>query len=58
MKYEIALLKGDGIGPEIVGSAVRVMEKIGEKFGYTFDFKDYLIGGSAYDRRAAAAGNG
>ena len=50
MKYEIALLKGDGIGPEIVESAVRVMEKIGEKFGHTFDFKDYLIGGSAYDK--------
>ena len=33
MKYKIALLKGDGIGPEIVDSAVCVLKKIGEKYG-------------------------
>ena len=49
MNYHIALLKGDGIGPEIVDSAVRVLEKIGEKFGHTFRFTPYLIGGSAID---------
>ena len=35
MIYNIALVKGDGIGPEIVDSAVRVLEKIGEKYGYS-----------------------
>ena len=49
MKYNIALLKGDGIGPEIVDSAVRVLEKIGETYGHTFAFTPYLIGGIAID---------
>lgn len=49
MEYNIALLKGDGIGPEIVDSAVRVLEKIGEKFGHKFNFTPYLIGGCAID---------
>ena len=49
MKYNIALLKGDGIGPEIVSSAVKVMEKVGEKYGHEFCFTDYLIGGIAID---------
>ncbi|MBQ4585218.1 MAG: 3-isopropylmalate dehydrogenase [Clostridia bacterium] len=49
MNYNIALLKGDGIGPEIVDSAVRVLEKIGEKYGHVFNFTPYLIGGIAID---------
>ena len=49
MTYNIALLRGDGIGPEIVDSAVEVLEKVGEKFGHTFNFKAYLLGGAALD---------
>lgn len=49
MELNIALLRGDGIGPEIVDSAVAVLEKIGEKFGHKFSFTPYLIGGSAID---------
>jgi len=49
MHYKIGLLRGDGIGPEIVDSAVRVLEKIGEKFANTFTFTPYLIGGAAID---------
>ena len=49
MKYSIALLKGDGIGPEIVDSAVRVLERIGQKYGHEFVFTPYLIGGIAID---------
>jgi len=49
MHYKIGLLRGDGIGPEIVDSAVRVLEKIGEKFSHTFTFTPYLIGGAAID---------
>lgn len=49
MNYNIALLKGDGIGPEIVDGAVKVLEKIGERFGHTFNFTPYLIGGCAID---------
>lgn len=49
MEYKIALLKGDGIGVEIVDSAVAVLEKIGEKFNHSFRFTPYLIGGIAID---------
>ncbi|MGM9680946.1 MAG: 3-isopropylmalate dehydrogenase [Eubacteriales bacterium] len=49
MNYNIALLRGDGIGPEIVDSACRVLEKIGEVYGHTFTFTRYLIGGAAID---------
>ena len=49
MKYNIALLKGDGIGPEIVDSAVRVLEVIGKKYGHEFTFTPYMIGGCAID---------
>ncbi|HAG12959.1 MAG TPA: 3-isopropylmalate dehydrogenase [Ruminococcus sp.] len=50
MNVRIALLKGDGIGTEIVDSAVSVLEKIGEKFGHTFEMTAYPIGGAAIDR--------
>ncbi len=49
MQYDIALLKGDGIGPEIVESAVAVLERIAEKFDRAFRFTEYLIGGAAID---------
>ncbi|MCQ2486468.1 MAG: 3-isopropylmalate dehydrogenase [Clostridia bacterium] len=49
MEYNIALLRGDGIGPEIVDSAVAVLEAVGEKYGHTFNFTPYLIGGCAID---------
>ncbi|MBQ0004892.1 MAG: 3-isopropylmalate dehydrogenase [Clostridiales bacterium] len=49
MNYKIALVKGDGIGPEIVDSAVRVLEVIGEKYGHSFEFNEYLAGGAAID---------
>ncbi len=50
MKYNIALLKGDGIGPEIVESAVRVLRAVAEKFGHEFVFTEYDIGGIAIDK--------
>ena len=49
MELNIALLKGDGIGPEIVDSAVAVLEKNASKFGHKFNFTPYLIGGCAVD---------
>lgn len=49
MEFNIALLKGDGIGPEIVDSAVAVLEKVAEKTGHKFNFTSYLIGGCAID---------
>ncbi len=49
MQFNIALLKGDGIGPEIVDSAVAVLNKIGDKYGHSFTFTPYLAGGCAID---------
>ncbi|MDD6279811.1 MAG: 3-isopropylmalate dehydrogenase [Ruminococcus sp.] len=49
MDFKIALLRGDGIGPEIVDSTVAVLKKIADKFGHNFSFTPYLIGGCAID---------
>ena len=50
MRYNIGLLKGDGIGPEIVDSAVRVLLAIGKKYNHEFIFTPYDIGGVAIDK--------
>lgn len=49
MEFNIALVKGDGIGPEIVDSAVAVLKEVGERFGHKFNFTSYLAGGAAID---------
>lgn len=49
MQFNIALVKGDGIGPEIVNSAVLVLEEIGKRYNHTFNFTEYLAGGAAID---------
>ena len=49
MNYKIALIRGDGIGPEVVGEAVKVMDAIGGKFGHKFEYVDILMGGCAID---------
>lgn len=49
MRKKICLLPGDGIGPEIVAEAVKVLHKVGRKFGHSFDFEEALIGGAAID---------
>jgi 3-isopropylmalate dehydrogenase len=49
MEYDIALLKGDGIGPEIVESACLVLRALGDNCGHRFRFSEYLIGGAAID---------
>jgi len=50
MNYKIALVKGDGIGPEIVDSALKVLDRIGNKFGHSFNYTDVLAGGCAIDK--------
>ena len=47
--YRITLLKGDGIGPEIVDQAVKVLDKTAEKFGFTVEYDEALLGGCAID---------
>ena len=49
MNMRIVLLKGDGIGPEIIDEAVKCLESVGAKFGHAFDYDEQLIGGAAID---------
>lgn len=49
MEFQIALIRGDGIGPEIVDSAVEVLQKVGKKYGHQFRCTPYLAGGCAID---------
>ena len=49
MKASILALPGDGIGPEIVAAAKRVLAAVGERFGHEFTVSDALIGGAAID---------
>ena len=49
MNYNVAVIPGDGIGPEIVDSAVEILKKTADKFGHKFNFTPYLIGGAAID---------
>ena len=47
--YRITVLRGDGIGPEIVNEAVKVLDKVSEKFNFGVEYTDALIGGCAID---------
>ena len=47
--YKIAVLKGDGIGPEIVNEAIKVLDAVASKEGFNVEYNEYLIGGSAVD---------
>ncbi len=49
MNYKIALVKGDGIGPEIIDSAVKVLDRVGARFGHSFSYTEVLAGGCAID---------
>ncbi len=50
MNFNIAVIKGDGIGPEVVTEALKVLKKVGSVYGHTFSFTDVLMGGIAYDK--------
>ncbi len=50
MNFNITLLPGDGIGPEVVAEAVRVLEVIASKHGHTFNFQERLMGGCSIDK--------
>ena len=48
--YKITLIPGDGIGPEIVAQAVKVLDAAGDKYGYKLDYTSILIGGCSIDK--------
>ena len=47
--YNITVLKGDGIGPDIVAEAMNVLESVGKKYNHKFNFNEKLVGGAALD---------
>ena len=49
MKLNIGIIKGDGIGPEIVTEAMKVLDKVGEIYGHTCDYMELLLGGASID---------
>ena len=49
MEFQITLIPGDGIGPEIVTEARKVLDAVGTKFGHTFSYKEILMGGASID---------
>ena len=50
MDYKIAVLPGDGIGPEIIEQAIKVLNAVGKKFNHNFQFTEALVGATAIDR--------
>ena len=48
-RYKIAVIKGDGIGPEIVDEAIKVLDAVSSVEGFELDYSDYLMGGCAVD---------
>ncbi|MDO4965942.1 MAG: 3-isopropylmalate dehydrogenase [Lachnospiraceae bacterium] len=49
MKANIACISGDGIGPEIVREAKKVLDKVADKYGHEFNYNDILMGGASID---------
>ena len=49
MNEKIAVIKGDGIGPEVVSQAMKVLDTVGEKYGHTFNYQQILMGGCSID---------
>lgn len=49
MNHRIGVISGDGIGPEIVREARKILDKVGEVFGHTFSYDEILMGGVSID---------
>jgi 3-isopropylmalate dehydrogenase len=50
LEFKITLLPGDGIGPEVVAEAVRVLDVIAHRYNHTFKYKERLMGGCSIDK--------
>ena len=49
MELNIGVIRGDGIGPEIVAEAIKVLNKVGEVYGHTYTYNELLMGGASID---------
>ena len=57
MNKKIALIRGDGIGPEIVEQAVRVLDRVAAKYGHSFSYSEVDMGGAAIQALRSQARN-
>src|SRR5882757_3250617 len=53
-KYQIAVLAGDGIGPEVMAEAIKVLRAVETKFSLSFELESHLVGGAAIDAKGKA----
>ncbi len=49
MEMKVGIIRGDGIGPEIVAEAVKVLDRVGQVYGHTYTYKELLLGGASID---------
>jgi len=54
VNFELAVLPGDGVGPEVVAEAIKVLEAIGRRFGHKFNLRYGLVGGASIDQTGSA----
>jgi 3-isopropylmalate dehydrogenase len=54
LKAKLVLLPGDGIGPEVVAEAARVLEAVARRYVHEFSFEERLMGGCSIDRFGVA----
>lgn len=54
LRYRIAAIPGDGVGPEVLAAARRVLDATGERFGFRIEWSDLLVGGAAIDAYGVA----
>lgn len=53
MEYKVGVISGDGIGPEIVTEAKKVLDQIGKIYGHVFRYEEILMGGCSLTRRVS-----
>ena len=54
MQFNLAVLPGDGVGPEVVTEAIKVLQTVGQRFGHDFQLQYGLVGGVAIDETGEA----
>ena len=54
MQFDLAVLLGDGVGPEVAGEAIKVLQAVGERYGHSFNLHHGLVGGVAIDETGTA----
>jgi len=54
-KYKIGIIKGDGIGPEIIDEAIKVLDALSASMDLNIEYKEMLLGGSAIDETGGSS---